>query len=304
MTDMSALRVRPSSIPPGEAGPAPAMTHPDPMPRVFGQFERDYYEGGTRPGDVVDAKTFDYLADRLHEGRYPFLSLDVFDTLLLRNDKCERRRFWEIAERWEKLLPLCSGPTSCMDLYLARVRAAEICYSCGPILASTQEGRLDSLVGVMLSLLNLPQDLLGEFMSAELAYEAENLTPNPVIVSLVEQHRRNGGDVMLLSDMYVSGAQIHGMLRHFGIGDISAHIYSSADSTVNKRSGTIFGPAARAIGADPREIFHIGDNYTSDFAMPRLSGWAAQHLPVPLCEERLRERDLRTFLETIAGVER
>lgn len=301
MTAMSALRAQPAG-PDGGAAPR-GPTLPEPVARDFGAFEKAYYLGRRRPADAVDAAALDHLTARLEAERPAYLSLDVFDTLLLRNDKCERRRFWEIAGRWEALLPKTRRPVGQMDLYLARRRAAQICYSCGPIRNATQEGRLDNLVGVTLSLLNLPAELQQEFVRTELSYEAENLFPNPLIVALVEQHRRRGGRVVLLSDMYVSGADIHALVLKLGVGDIAPNIYSSADNTLNKRTGTIFGPVANALGVKPGQILHVGDNFHSDYAMPRRSGWAAQHLPVPLEEERLRERDLNAFLESVAGAE-
>ena len=303
MTDVSLVAARAAGADAGQRLQPDRARLPEPVVQAFGAFERGQYEGPGRPRDVVDAVAFDHLMKRLEEGRHPVLSLDVFDTLLLRNDKCERRRFWEIAGRWESSAAEAGHRVDVLDLYLARLRAAQISYSCGPIVASTQEGRLDSLIGITLSLVGLPESLVSAFMKAELAYEAENLAPNPVLVALAEKHRGVGGRVMLLSDMYVPGEKIHQLLHGFGIGAISEHIYSSADSTVNKRSGTMFAPAARAIGASPEEILHLGDNYIADYAMPRQRGWAAQHLPVPLVEERAREQDLRDFSAMITELE-
>ena len=280
-----------------------APLRPDPVASTFGSFERRYYEGVARSRDAADAFALDHMLGRLAEKSYAVVSLDVFDTLMLRNDKCERRRFWEIAERWQEQLPAGSRGTKVLDLYMARLRAAQISYSCGPICASTQEGRLDDLIGVALSLLKLPQALAPSFMAAELEYEAENLAPNPLILRLLEHYAHQDGRVMLLSDMYLAGAQIHSLISRFGLADIAPYVFSSADITLNKRSGTIFLPAAQHLGVEPGEILHIGDNFQSDFAMPRLAGWAAQHLPVPLCEERLRARDEHDFLDSIDGAD-
>lgn len=275
----------------------------DPVPSAFGTFESRYYRGEARCQNVADPLALDHLLGRLDEKSYGFLSLDVFDTLMLRNGKCERRRFWEIAERWRQQLPAGSHGVGVLDLYLARLRAAQVSYSCGPILGGTQEGRLDSLVGVTLALLKLPQTLAPSFMAIELEYEVENLAPNPLVLKLLEQYARQGGQVMLLSDMYLAGEQIHWIISRFGLSDVAPYIYSSADCSVNKRSGTVFGVAAREHRLPPGEFFHIGDNFHSDFSMPRLAGWAAQHLPIPLCEERAREHDERSFLDSIDGAE-
>ena len=293
------------NAPRGIIGPTSPKSsfRPDPVPARFGAFERRYYLGEARSADTVSSFALDHLRGRLSEKRYAILSLDVFDTLLLRNAKCERRRFWEIAERWQALLPAKSRGVEVLDLYLARLRAAQICYSCGPILAGTQEGRSDSLSGVTLSLLKLPQSLSLKFMSAEIDYEADNLAPNPLILETVNKYSEHGGKVMLLSDMYLTGAQIHTLISRFGLGDVAPYVYSSADITLNKRSGTIFRPAAQNLGVSPNDILHIGDNFRSDFSMPRLAGWAAQHLPIPRCEEQLRERDEREFLDGIGGTD-
>lgn len=283
--------------------PVELVDRQSPVASPFGSFERDYFLGDARSRDIADPIAVDYLLGRLSERRYAILSLDVFDTLMLRNEKCERRRFWEIAERWRQKLPAGSRGIEVSDLYRARLRAAEISYSCGPIVAATQEGRLDSLIGVALSLLKLPNGLVSSFMTIELEYEAENLAPNPLILSVLGEYARQEGRVMLLSDMYLAGAQIYSIICQFGLKDIAPYVYSSADITLNKRSGTIFAPAAQNLGVRGSDILHIGDNFQSDFAMPRLSGWAAQHLPIPLCEERLREGDERDFSARVAGAD-
>lgn len=288
---------------PGVASPTSPSTRPDPIASTFGTFERLYYLGEARSSDTVCDFALDHLRSRLDEKRYAILSLDVFDTLMLRNVKCERRRFWEIAERWHALLPQSATGMDVLDLYLARRRAAQICYSCGPIVAGTQEGRFDSLIGVTLSLLKLPQSLASSFIAAEIDYEVENLAPNPVILRLLDHYGQHDGKVMLLSDMYLSGAQIYTLISHFGLSGVAPYVYSSADITLNKRSGTIFHPAAQNLGVAPGDILHVGDNFQSDFAMPRLAGWAAQHLPIPHCEEQARDRDERKFLDGIGGAD-
>ena len=286
-----------------EADGATSPLRPVPVPSAFGAFERRYYLGEARSPDAACGFALDHLRGRLGEKRYVILSLDVFDTLMLRNAKCERRRFWEIAERWQALLPAECRHVEVMDMYLARLRAAQISYSCGPIVAGTQEGRLDNLTGVILSLLKLPQSLLPAFMSAEIDYEAENLAPNPLILELLNDYAQQDGRVMLLSDMYLSGVQIHSIISKFGMANVAPYVYSSADVSINKRSGTIFGPAAHNLRVNPSDILHIGDNFNSDFAMARRAGCAAQHLPIPRCEELLREGDERQFLEGIGGAD-
>jgi FMN phosphatase YigB (HAD superfamily) len=293
-------RLAPQGV--GRAPPAEVSGRATPVLSTFGSFERQYYLGAARGSDVADPVALDHLLARLDEKSYAVLSVDVFDTLMLRNGKCERRRFWEIAERWRRELPPKSRGPDVLDLYLARLRAAQICYTCGPIAAGTQEGRLDNIIGTILSLLNLPRDLVPKFMDIELEYDGENLTPNPLVLAMLEAYGGQGGRVMLLSDMYLSGSQIYEIMCKFDLGGVAPYIYSSADITLNKRSGTIFIPAAQNLGVAAADILHVGDNFIPDVAMPRLAGWAAQHLPVPACEERIREADERAFAEALGDV--
>jgi predicted HAD superfamily hydrolase len=134
----------------------------------------------------------------------------------------------------------------------------------------------------------------------EIDYEAQNTRPNPLIQALVAEHRAGGGKVVLVSDMYIRGADIARLLaQHAGTAELADAIFSSADTVVNKRTGTIFNGIANHLAAAPADFFHIGDNFVADYAMPRSAGWNAQHLPIPRSEELRREEDRRLFEASI-----
>ncbi|MFL5298128.1 MAG: HAD family hydrolase [Phenylobacterium sp.] len=271
---------------------------PAPVVRPFGEFERRYYEEEERSAKVAPEWALDHLTKALDQSGAKCLSLDVFDTLLLRNGKSERRRFWEISGLWADWLSQagCAPKAQVEDVFKARLRAAQICYSCGPLVLSTQEGRLDNIVEISLSLLGLPPTEAAKLAELEILYEADNTTLNPLVAELVAHYRETGGSVILVSDMYMPAREIVELLRLRGLPeDYADRIFSSADTVVNKRTGTIFNDIAGKLGLEPETFFHVGDNFRSDYAMPRLFGWAAQHLPIPWAEEHLRAKDEQVF---------
>lgn len=104
--------------------------------------------------------------------------------------------------------------------------------------------------------------------------ELELTLPNP---RMTETYRRLCAEkpVVLTSDMYLPAAFFDELLRRHGL-TASAVFVSSERNATKRDSGELFNVVARAMGVEPSEILHVGDNPVSDI-------------------ERARERGLQTF---------
>lgn len=279
---------------------------PEPKTHKFAPIESAIGDAGTRSAALqgeLGARLRTHILSRLDETRARVLSLDVFDTVLLRNGLSEAGRYFALSERIAKSLgALGIHGISAMDLFITRGQAMELAYRVSPELEGCVEGRLDAVVSIQARMLRVPPAATRVMMAEELAYEAGVLQPNPPLLQAAGEFARRGGTVICVSDMYMPGEQIIALIRRVcGAVPFIKAVISSADVIVNKRSGTIFPRLAAQFERAPGEFLHVGDSFVSDFRRPREAGWHAFHLPVATGELDEREADLGRVLGEAAA---
>jgi hypothetical protein len=250
---------------------------------------------GSAASDALLAELRELTVD----GAPRFVSLDVFDTLLLRNGKCEARRFWEISHRIrcrmvdEEIRP----GLATADVFTARYLAMRAGYACDRSLQGCREGQIQTVITTQIDLLGLPADVQAVFLGIELDYEAENVVGNEFLLAAI---RQVFGEVPLIgiSDMYLGADQIALLVdRTFGGRCRLQRIFSSADIVLNKRSGNAYAFVADSLQAGNSDILHIGDNVQADLIQSRLAGFRALLFPVTHTELAARRHDLDAFLQ-------
>ena len=263
-----------------------------PVRLEFGQIEREVSRVESRIRYVAEQQAS--LSKRLLQvyeaSGCSVLSLDVFDTLLLRNDKSEAQRYFEIAERSADILQ-CGR--SAEDVYLSRFLGMDISYRARREVDTCREGSLDEVLRSTKVQLGLTSQEVARLKEIEIEYEAENLVANGALVDLAETVRREGSKVILLSDMYLDGETISTLVKRVvGNAAFIDRVFSSADTIVSKRSGRIFSLVEESLERKPSDFFHLGDNRLSDVVRPVQAGWRAMHLPVSDQEEARRSQSL------------
>jgi predicted HAD superfamily hydrolase len=226
------------------------------------------------------------------------VSFDIFDTLLLRNRKCEARRFWEMAKLTRQRLAKkgIRPELSVEDLFTARYLSMRAGYSGDQYLRGCREAQILRVIGTQIELLNLPPEVEPLLLGLELDYEARNLVGNDVLLSAVQAAF---GPVPLvgLSDMYLGAEHIESLVARVFEGRCRlTKIFSSADIVLNKRSGHAYSFVAEAMQVSSADILHIGDNIDTDLIQARLSGCKALPFPVTHAEIAARSRDFEAFL--------
>lgn len=261
----------------------------------FGEYQSQLRDSKDRIGFVNSPDGARLLQQELETallGRgVRLLSLDVFDTVLLRRPICELSRFLEFAGAHAAILGEYEGqPTEQVDVLAARLAAARAAA------ATTREGRYADIVEAMTSALGVrPDRELGDRIAeAEIGLEAALFTV-PNISALVDE----GLKVILFSDMYLHSENIERLMELHGLETADLEIYTSSDCGVAKRNGSAFPWMENLLGLDPAQCLHIGDNPRSDFSIPIDAGWRARLWPISDSDTKTIAQDHATTVNRL-----
>jgi predicted HAD superfamily hydrolase len=119
-----------------------------------------------------------------------------------------------------------------------------------------------------------------ELRARELEVERSVCVAHPSVRRLYAAARRRGMKVVFVSDMYLPREVVEAILDGAGYG---AHdgLFLSSELGLTKASGETYAVVARAVGVEPSRILHVGDDYDSDVTQARRAGLVAVHAPRP-----------------------
>jgi len=201
----------------------------------------------------------------LEDFDFDVLSLDVFDTALLR--RCHRPRdvFRLMEERAIAEHGLPPLPYA-LARELAEAAARE---------RLRPEVTLEEIHRELARLCGLDAAQSAALRGLELAIERELLYADPRWLELYARCRAAGKRVVFVSDMYLPGPLVASLLEECGFA--APEVYVSCDLQASKHAGELQPEVARRLGVDPARILHVGDNYYSDLLRTRKAGWQAFH---------------------------
>ena len=263
------------------------------------EVSKKLYETNDRDAFFQSDYFRDYFTEKIDlikkSGLDPVVSCDIFDTVLLRNDKSEPYRFYEIAESIKNALGL---ENSVYEVLLARYLGTEISYAASNIVQGCREGSLLEIHRVLLNALDIDPKMLDESVQAELEYEKNNLSLNEGLWNLLKELKDAGDiEIVFISDTYKHGEHIDDLIVHF-LPEYTEYVktlYSSADITISKHSSHIFDYVRKDTGYDPKQFLHIGDNLHSDYRNAKKKGWSAMFLPIPKYQQEEIRKNLIEF---------
>jgi predicted HAD superfamily hydrolase len=229
-------------------------------------------------------------------GEHKLVSVDVFDTLLLRGRESERRRMaWISQAVADAIRPLGFDRKPAHVLH-ARNTAQAIAYNALRVTGDLGDVTLAEIHKLQCLALGLPESLLPTMAEAEIKVDAHALRANRRLVIQLERLRSEGARVVAVSDTYYSAKDLDRLLRSHGAEQAIDAIYSSADYRATKKSGRLFPLVAAAEGVDARTILHLGDDRIADFEMPRAKGLATRWSPRPRSLRLARKIDAALLL--------
>ena len=202
------------------------------------------------------------LSARLKQ--HPILSLDVFDTTLVRSCGAPQALYLWLGRRLVQ-----RGVISCTPEVFARARSR----------AERQvwhrEGGLDARVGVedfygeVIRSLWLDVDLIPTLVKAELELEEQCLIATPLASRLIDAARESESQVIFNTDTYFSSEFVVRQLQRHKLWLPNALCHASFEYDGSKATGSGFEKLLSTTGASPSEVVHAGDNHHSDVRMPR-----------------------------------
>lgn len=274
---------------------------------LFGDIEKKMTNCEGRIGLFADRQFQAQLREMIAtaiEGKHEVLSLDVFDTLFLRDNSSELERFLAIGEEMAKIANKsgASKNITAADAFQARYLGTHATYRAREPVQGFREGSLHDIHRIASNLLTGTDALKQAFIEAELEYEASTLTLNPALAAIARDHKKNGGKILLLSDMYMHADHIEKLGAAIGWEPSESDlVVSSADEKISKASGRIFQLAEERMGLSAEDFFHIGDSLKGDFQKPIQHGWKALHLPLSEADiAKRRDSHFRTADKLLA----
>jgi HAD superfamily hydrolase (TIGR01549 family) len=190
------------------------------------------------------------LLDRVPAG-IEVLSLDCFDTLIWRNTHEPRDVFAD--------LPLAGGgiePRGWAEGIARRV-------------AQQRYGRLEVGLEEIHRTLYPRADpaALAASVAAELAIERDHAFAYRPVIDLIAEARRRGLRVVIVSDMYLTEAQLRDHIAAAAgpeLLDSFEHVFVSQAHGCAKAGG-LFDVVLKTLGVAPDRVLHVGDNPVADF---------------------------------------
>jgi FMN phosphatase YigB (HAD superfamily) len=207
------------------------------------------------------------------------ISVDVFDTLLLRKPVSERRRFHKIATIFSSLVPHPYQKPSPELVYEARVEAQRWAYRALDASSHDGEVKIFDIFDRQLQLLGLPKELDSLLIKAELQVEKDVLRPNQPLIRWLKLQRTRNIPVIAISDTTLSAAALRSLIEAVAEPNVIDRIYTSADLELSKRNGGLFKEVANREHVDVHELIHFGDDRRADLEQGLAAGVRSSHLP-------------------------
>lgn len=260
------------------------------------------------------------LLQQLEKCSASFFSFDVFDTLVTRTLTEPQGVFLIMQEQLSYDCPALGLPPFFKHNFAAlRQEAARYAREYVHAQRSYYESNLDEIYGSLAHNYDLDSTQVKALIELELAVEHACLIPLEERIALLRSLYYSGRRVVLISDMYLSAAQIRALLLPF-----DREIFSSIPLYVSSEARLVKGFVYGNLGTDfplsgglfqyvrqqeriaYADWVHLGDNLHSDILPARGLGIRALHLkaPPPLPLERRGARLKESVLSLGGGCAR
>lgn len=210
------------------------------------------------------------------------ISCDVFDTLLYRDHRSERRRFNDIAVLAARYigdeLGVQRHPNA---IRRARFEVQRQAYRALDLCDPTGDVRFADMLDGMTRLLSLDGRAAELLYRAEIAIESAQLSTNGRLINWLGTQVQSGCRVIAVSDTYHKADTVAQLLADRVPNHILSRIFTSADFNATKRTGALFEVVVREEGVAPADILHLGDDSRADVTMARAAGLQSVQLLRP-----------------------
>lgn len=116
-----------------------------------------------------------------------------------------------------------------------------------------------------------------EGIAAEQKLELQFCYANPYMLQVFAELRKQGKQIVVVSDMYLPQSFLQELLKRNGYDGI-CKIYVSSETKKNKATGSLFELVRNEIGRKMK-VIHVGDNPISDITMAQKHGFDTLYYP-------------------------
>ena len=257
---------------------------------------------------VHDNKFLTRVGRTIRRKKIKCISLDIFDTCVLRAGLPEIERFIKTAEIIKSKFSLSESVNS-----IARKRLYSHTLQYGPIMASSRDSSEPTDLDIYKHLITLIPEFSSANMSSsesisvannmadcEVEMEISNSIFSPFIMKILDI--LNPDKIIFVSDMYLSSARIKNIVdslsQDFPSIDIS-DFYISNEMGASKSEGSLFRKVVQTSGLSASNTLHIGDNKKSDVHRAEENGIFAMHLSLPVGEITRRRKRFLEISQTL-----
>ena len=243
------------------------------------------------------------------------ISVEIFDTVLLRDTWPEELQFIQVAEQWTPKFEEAGLPTvTAYELLTYRDYARQVLLKAFP--DDTGNDREITIINWFAEIVRLValkydvkltkrahNDLVNKLIEIELDTETTHLKANHALANELRAAREEHGlKIVFISDMYLSTKHVTQLLNNAGLGDLFDDGITSADTGCGKYSGKLYRYVHAKDMVDLTSNVHIGDNAHSDYRAAIAEGTQAIHYKTLFhlkreIRERLGKRKLAAYHE-------
>ena len=220
------------------------------------------------------------------------ITVDIFDTVLLRKWQPEAWRFYSLAKPMSEAINKTGLKSTPYQFYSARQSFSKLLRTASLETGKDHETTHNAIMNAIVEDLARRQKtklskavqlkLVTKLKEIELQYEITQLKPNKPLLKLLNQAKNKSSKIYFVSDMYLETKELNQLLKAKKIKVFSGGI-SSADTLLGKSSGRSFLELVRKFPSISLiSSIHIGDNMRSDFRVPKQIGLKAYYLYLPL----------------------
>jgi FMN phosphatase YigB (HAD superfamily) len=206
------------------------------------------------------------------------LTVDVFDTLLLRDEQSELVRFAAAAEQAALAL---HGRTP-QEVLAARGVAHRLAYRMAPAVAGVREASARDIWSAVCRRLGLPEEpAVAVLRAAELTVETRSVRPLHAVWDLVANLHGQGWTTVAVSDMYYSADDLRSLLGAHGDLAVLDDVVTSGDAGRTKATGLLADVRHAHRDRARSAWLHVGDNLEGEIVPAQQLGATVLHLPLP-----------------------
>lgn len=214
------------------------------------------------------ADRFEGVKKMIAKDKYKVVSFDIFDTLIVRPFMSPKDLLILVGKYANTLIPQMSEHSFVNFRMMAEEQAR------GKLVLNRsmwEDVTLSEIYREFAELMHVDTDCANKIMNEEIRLEIKFSSPRKIAKELYEYAQYIGKRIVITSDMYLEKNVVEEILEKNGYVGYE-QLFLSSDLRRLKATGSLFDVMIKSTKVKPREIVHIGDNWTSDIVVSEKQG--------------------------------